>query len=557
MRLSLKTILVSLFGLSTLVAGAQGISTIRETSAMRSTIDAIATNWLPSVDQANRMNTITSDYRIRQYRLATIRDDQAALAEAAQRFETQVSLLATTMRAYEPLISSAEEQQAYDAFKSGWREYEEIGRRSRDAALRGDQAAALALLVAPETRRIYDLTGDFLDKVVDINRQGADRDGKIAAQSAAAAILVAWIAMLLGVAVGIVATFVSFFRIAQPITHITQSMRGLADGDTVRAIPYGGRGDEIGAMAAAVQVFKDNMIRTRALEAETALARADAETQRKTVLRDMADRFEGAVGGIVGTVSQLQTTAGTMSSAAGQTAAQSATVAAAAAQAGSNVATVAAAAEELGASVEEIGRQVDGAARLAGNAVAAADQTGVLVRELSEAATRIGEVVGMISAIAGQTNLLALNATIEAARAGEAGRGFAVVATEVKELASQTNRATDEISRQIGAIQTSTLQAVDAIGSIASRIREINGVAASIAVAVEEQGAATREIVRNVGQAAVGTGEVTTNISGVAGAAEETGAAAAQVLSAASDLTGEAARLGTEVRSFLATIRAA
>jgi len=207
--------------------------------------------------------------------------------------------------------------------------------------------------------------------------------------------------------------------------------------------------------------------------------------------------------------------------------------------------------------VQEIGRQVLGSAHLAQTAVGEADQTQHLVQDLSQAASRIGEVVGLISNIAGQTNLLALNATIEAARAGEAGRGFAVVAAEVKELAGQTAKATEEISHQIIQIQGATGQAVSAIDTIAARIREINGVATTIAAAVEQQGAATQEIVRNVSQAATGTDQVTSNIVGVAQASEATGAAATQVLGAASELSRQSEQLGAEVSRFLSTIRAA
>ncbi|MDV2983800.1 UNVERIFIED_CONTAM: methyl-accepting chemotaxis protein [Methylobacteriaceae bacterium AG10] len=353
----------------------------------------------------------------------------------------------------------------------------------------------------------------------------------------------------------------SALAIGRPIRRLATCVSALATGDATAEVPATKRSDELGTMAAAVQVFKDKLLRTQALEAETVQARLAAEEQRKAGMRQMADAFEAAVGGIIGQVSsaatELQVTAQQMTATASETATQSTTVAAAAEEAASNVGTVATAAEELGTSVQEIGRQVQGSAALAQRAMDEANQTAHLVQELNGAVARIGDVVGLISNIASQTNLLALNATIEAARAGDTGRGFAVVASEVKELAGQTARATDEIADQIGKVQAATGDAVTAIGGITGQIREINAVAATIAAAVEQQGAATQEIVRNVAQASAGTGEVTANIAGVARASENTGAAAAQVLASSSELANQSERLTAEVDRFLGTIRAA
>ncbi|MDR7037097.1 methyl-accepting chemotaxis protein [Methylobacterium sp. BE186] len=337
------------------------------------------------------------------------------------------------------------------------------------------------------------------------------------------------------------------------------AMATVAEGDYQHAVPGRERSDEVGDMARRLEALQQGLIRAeeeRRLREGVEQARA-----RRAGTAAMADAFEATIGTIVGRLAasadELQSTARSMSETAAETTGRSADVASAASAASAHVESVASAAEELGASVDEIARQVEESATLARAAVSEAGRTAALIGDLSNSTTQVGDVVAMISAIAGQTNLLALNATIEAARAGEAGRGFAVVAAEVKELASQTARATDEISRQIGGIQDATRQAVAAIGGIGARIEEMSTVATTIASAVEEQGAATREIVRSVEQAASGTGGVTRNIAGVADAAGETGAAAAQVLGSASGLSRQAEHLGTEVARFLAEVRAA
>ena len=274
----------------------------------------------------------------------------------------------------------------------------------------------------------------------------------------------------------------------------------------------------------------------------------------------LADNFETSVKAVVETVSsgatEMQGSAQTMASTAEETSRQATAVAAAAEQASANVQTVASAAEELSNSIQEISRQVAQSNAIARNAVDEAKKTNDKVRGLAEAANKIGEVVKLITDIASQTNLLALNATIEAARAGEAGKGFAVVASEVKSLANQTAKATEEIAGQIGAIQSATGEAVEAIQGIGSTIGQISEIATAIASAVEEQGAATREIAGNVQQAASGTREVTHNIGGVTQAAGETGESATQVLNAAGELSRQAETLRGQVEEFLREVRA-
>ena len=393
------------------------------------------------------------------------------------------------------------------------------------------------------------------------------RDLDIARDEAAALAASASTTMTAVAALGLVLAFgllglIVVAGVTRPMGRLVAVLQRMAGGAIEADIAEARRGDEIGAVGRAVEGIKALVAQKAAEQAEIKrIADAAAAAERRRTMVELADGFERTIGRVVGMVSasatELQATASSMTATATETAAQSTAVAAAAEEAASNVGTVAAAAEELGASVHEIGRQVGNSAGIAQAAVGEADHSAVLVNELSQAAARIGDVISLISWIAAQTNLLALNATIEAARAGEAGRGFAVVAAEVKELAAQTARATDEIAGQITRIQAATGQAVSAIGGITGRIREINAVTTTIAAAVEQQGAATQEIVRNVSQAAAGAGEVTSNIAGVAGAAEETGAGAAQVLASAAELSRQSEHLNAEVDRFLAGVRAA
>jgi methyl-accepting chemotaxis protein len=350
-------------------------------------------------------------------------------------------------------------------------------------------------------------------------------------------------------------------RVTRPIRAITDVMRRLAEGDATVAIPGTARRDEIGDMAAAVEVFKENAIERQRLAGDRAAAKQRAADRRSAEMRRFADQFEGALGQIVKAVSssadELHTLASTLMDTAQTAQVLAGNVAVASEDASKNVLSVSSTTEQMTSSVTDISLQADHATSIAREAVIQAEKTNAGVSELSYAGERIGEVVKLISDIAGQTNLLALNATIEAARAGESGRGFAVVASEVKSLATQTGNATKEIGQQIAAMQLATQDAVVTIKEIDLTIGKISEISAVIHDAVQHHAAATQEIARYAGDAGRRTAEVARNISSVSHKAYETGSVSAQVLSATQGLSHEVGKLSAEVEKFLAELRAA
>jgi methyl-accepting chemotaxis protein len=368
--------------------------------------------------------------------------------------------------------------------------------------------------------------------------------------------------VILGIAViaGGIAWLVSR-SISGPLHLLGNRMRGLADGKLDGEIPGIGRGDEVGAMAATVQIFQDNALRMRELEQADAANQQRAAAERRAAMENLASDFEQSVNGIVRSVASaadgMQGTAQSMTATASDASARASTVSAAAQGATDNVSTVAAAAEELSSSVAEISRQVTRSSEIASKAVGDAERTNATVQVLSTGAEKIGEVVKLIHSIAAQTNLLALNATIEAARAGESGKGFAVVASEVKALANQTAKATEEIAAQVAAMQTSTSDAVTAINGITQTIAQMSEITNSISTSISQQGDATREIARNIQSVASGSNEISSHIGGVTQAAEATGTAAAQVLTNARELDNQSGLLRQAVDGFLAKVRAA
>jgi len=350
------------------------------------------------------------------------------------------------------------------------------------------------------------------------------------------------------------------WRLGAPLKQLGHTMSRLAEGETTVDVPAQDMRDEIGEMARTVQVFKDSMIRTEQL-AQEQRAEEDRKERRRVALEAVASTFENNISNVLAELSSmsssLEDTSSSMTATASDASLKASSITESAEQASSNVQTVASAAEELSSSISEIAHQVSQSTLTAANAVTEVEHANDKVNGLASAARKIGEVVALITDIADQTNLLALNATIEAARAGDAGKGFAVVASEVKNLANQTSKATEEITDQINGIQSATDEAVHAIGAIGGTINDINEITSAIAAAVEEQGAATQEIARNVELAANRTSTVTTDITGVNASVKETGQAATQVQEAVHALGGQSNELKVVVEGFLNDVKAA
>jgi methyl-accepting chemotaxis protein len=529
-----------------------------QVQVMNDASNDISRNWMPSVMAVSRLETLMLQHR--RYELVHILStDDKFMADTDRTITGVRADLAAARDRYEKLISSPEEQQLYQHFGQEVAKYMDASDRSLAFSRHNENTQAFTMQMS-EGRPLFGAALETLHKLIVLNEKGA-AEASVTQDNVMSRLR--WV--LSGMAVLVTVLMVALALgmrsvIATPVVAMTAAMGQLAEGNKGIAIPARGRKDEIGAMAEAVQVFKDNAIRADQMAAEQQAERAAREARARNI-ENLTSQFDRTVSSVLevvsGAATELEATAQAMSANADQTNCQATAVAAATEEASASVQTVATAAEELSASIAEIGRQVVRSSSISQSASNEAGETSETMQGLAESSARIGTVVGLINDIASQTNLLALNATIEAARAGEAGKGFAVVAHEVKNLANQTARATQEIGEQVGAVQVATTKAVGAIGGIVARIGEINEIAAAIASAVEEQSAATAEIARNVQQAAQGTQEVSSHIGGVTQSASETGAAAGQVLSSAQSLSKEAIQLKSMVDGFLSGVRAA
>ncbi|MDO9713375.1 methyl-accepting chemotaxis protein [Paracraurococcus lichenis] len=542
------------FGALVALFAVDGVMSVQQLSSLNGATSQLVSNWMPAIDQLGQlgMNLARARAALGQALLAPEPEMQA---NAMQVQRAALEAVQENWRGYEPTITPGEEEQLARKVRSLLDEYR----------AQAEQITSLALAQKAEaaTKRFadaYDTYQNAIDAIRTdqaLNRQKGAAEGVAATETYGRALWIIGLASLLAAAMAMVSAMWLNRAVVARVLHLAAVTRQLARRDYAFDLSCVSRGDEIGDLARALDECRTGLRAADALASEQAAEQATRAARAErlaALLRGFEAKVRRTVEVLSTAVSQLQGTARAMAGSAEGTLERAGAVAAAAEQTSANVQTVAAAAEELSASIAEITRQVSQSSKVAGQAVAEARRTDEVVRGLAEGAQRIGEVMRLITTIAGQTNLLALNATIEAARAGEAGKGFAVVASEVKNLAAQTAKATEEIAAQVGAMQSATGDAVGAIQAIGTRIAEVSEIAATIAAAVEEQGSATSEIARSVQQAAAGTQSVSGAIGAVSRAAGEARTTAGQVATASEELGRQAKTLDQEVGSFLDSV---
>lgn len=560
LSMSIKATLFAIFATIVLLVGAQGWLATSNLGRLGDALTSTYSDLVPSVVAAKDMQSSWSAMQVAEAEHVMAKTPEAR-AHAVDHIKLAEGIWSKNSDFYKRLIDPVhvEEAERFVEIEKSYTAYKEQQTQILSLSDSGkiDEASRL---FNEQVGGLFYKTYDLVNTLVDANASEL-KNALDEANNSYHVTFIQTIAMASAtLLVCVLAMVFSQVGIGRPIKTMTEIVRRLAAGDLKSEIQYRGRRDEIGAIAEAVQIFKESAVEKERL-AEVARQEADKQATRRGELEALIGGFEGKARNILDTFASaaldMRKTAESLSATTSEASDRGASVAAASHEASANVRSVAGAATQLGASVNEISRQVAQSSQVADQAKRAVQGVNSDVATLSDTAGAIGNVVRMISDIAGQTNLLALNATIEAARAGEAGKGFAVVAAEVKGLATQTAKATQEIATQISDVQSATANAVSSIGSIASTIEQMSEIAAAITDAMQQQLTATHEIDRNVHHAAVATQEVGTNIGRVAQAVSHTEQSASAVLDAAGNLQTQSLNLGREIEAFLAGVRAA
>jgi methyl-accepting chemotaxis protein len=553
-KIAVPATIVALVAIGIVVQASMALSNLSATAA--SLVDGNAMRVQYSLQAESYFNSAA----VSEKNVILSGTDSKAISQNVESYGKATDATLNAIDRLAAITTAPEQRQLIETMRTAVKDRREASAKVFELTIAGKMEEAFAYsrnVAAKHRQTAIAAVGQLITINTDAMR--AARDASVATADSTRLLLV------VGAIVGLLLAFailgwIAFGQIAQPLRRMTLEMTKLAGGDLDISVVGASRTDEVGGLAKSLAVFKDNAMTARRLEAEKREEEIRKEARQRAIEGYIATfdiQVSEALQTLTAASAEMHATAGSMTATAAETSRQATAVANASDVASSNVQTVAVATEELHASISEISRQVAQASQTANLAVAETDRTNKTVEGLAEAAQKIGEVISLIQNIASQTNLLALNATIEAARAGESGKGFAVVATEVKALATQTAKATEDISAQIAAIQQETGNAVIAIKTIGTTIAQMNEIATAIAAAVEQQSAATRDIAQNIQEVSKGTTEVSSNVGSVNEAANETGAAASEVLTAANDLSHQSEKLRTDVSTFLDLIRAA